>query len=75
MTTSLSRRLMRLEGISLTLWMRGMAATIANEQGLDPWDVLQETRVILRQLQSAGIPLTAAAVTAFLGPTRSGGTS
>jgi hypothetical protein len=62
----LTGRIARLEATSLPPRLREIATAVALEQGLDPDAVIQQAQVILRQIQEAGIPLTARAITAFL---------
>ena len=74
MTATLTRRITKLESRTLPPGLREMATRVALEQELDPRAVIQQCKVILQQIDEAGIPLTHEAIAAFLASPSSGGT-
>ena len=75
MSATLTRRITKLESRTLPPGLREIATAAALEEGLDPEEVMKQCKVILRQIQEAGIPMTEAAISAFLGTTETGGTA
>jgi hypothetical protein len=66
-TRSLTHRISHLEGLALPPGLREIATSIARQEGLDPEAVITQATVILRHIQKAGIPMTEAAIAAYLG--------